>query len=185
MSLIFKSKLYREEILRLGLLFVLMTWGSVASVLALQNRKEVILIGLSETGPRVINNEQDQLIKSELKVFVKSFFDNYYSFDQESYLKRLSIATDMMSNDLWESQKSKIYDVYNKIKADPLSQTYQIESLDLLDENMVEAVLLIHIEQKLVKRTLRLKVSLKTDSKERDAKNPWQFQVGELSDVLL
>ena len=72
-----------------------------------------------------------------------------------------------------------------KLDQNPLSQTSDIENMDLVDQNKVEAILKIKITSRMNEQIVRLKVILEFKKQERNDKNPWNYQITELSDVVL
>ena len=186
MRLLFKSKLYQLEIQRWLLILILFIWSLVSTGFALQNRKEIVLVGIESNGfARVISDKNDRILQNELKSFVFEFLNNYYAYDENSYLLKLSKSTDMMSERLWESEKIKILEVSENLKKTPLSQSFEVESLDLINGNFVEAVLLIKIQQRLAEKVFKLKITLEIDNKPRTSTNPWGYEIKEVTDVVL
>lgn len=180
------SRLYQQEIQKWILIFALLTWAVTASALALQNRKEVLIIGLSSSGTaRIIESKDDRYIQEELKGFLMAFLDQYYSYDQSSFSERVGKASDLMSVDLWNTQKPKLAEIQAALTKDPLKQAATIESLDLISDSKIEAILNLQIEQRLAKRNIKLRVSIEVAPHVRTAQNPWGYEIKELSDVVL
>ncbi len=186
MRLLLKSKIYQIEIQRWLLILTLLIWSGTATVFALQNRKEIVLIGLESNGfARVINEKNDRILQNELKAFVFEFLNNYYAYDENTFLIKLSKATDQMSASLWESQKAKLLDISENLKKTPLTQSFEIESLDLINGNHVEAILKIKIQQRLSEKIFKLKVNLEVENKPRTSTNPWGYEIREVTDVVI
>ena len=185
MALIFKSKLYRDEIKHWALMFVLLAWAILASYFALRNESKTILIGIDESGSRIISETSDRILKSELKNFLKSFLENYYNYDEKNYSAQMGFAADYMSKDLWENQKPKLIEIKSKLEKVPLSQTSEIESLDLIDQNKVEGILILKVKSKINEQIVKLKISLNFSKAPRTETNPWGYEIQEISDVML
>lgn len=186
MRLLLKSKIYQIEIQRWLLTTTLVVWSMTSTVFALQNRKEIVLIGVESNGfARVITDRNDRILQNELKAFTYEFLNNYYSYDESSFLIKLSKSTDMMSEKLFESEKTKIFEISENLKKTPLSQSFEIESLDLINGNQVEAILKLKVQQRLAEKVFRLKINLEIESKPRTAVNPWGFEIREVTDVVL
>lgn len=183
--IIFKSKLYREEIKHWLLTGVLLLWGMVSTIFAIQNRKQTLLIGIDEAGSRIISDSKDRLIQVELKQFFKYFLDQYYTYNQDTFSERVGLATELMTLDLWEREKTKLIDLKDKLSKNPLSQFSEIESVDLVGQNKIEAILKIKIKSRLNEQVLKLKVTLEFKKQERSETNPWNYQITELSDAVI
>ncbi len=185
MALIFKSKLYRDEIKHWALIVTLTFWGTLASFFALKNDSKILLIGIDESGSRIITDTNDRILKNELKNFLKEFLENYYNYDEKSYSNQMGLAADFMSKDLWENQKPKLLEIKTKLEKLPLSQSSEIESLDLIDQNKVEGVLILKVKSRISEQSLKLKITLSFNKASRTESNPWGYEIGEISDVML
>ncbi|MFZ3231734.1 MAG: hypothetical protein WA160_16115 [Pseudobdellovibrio sp.] len=183
--ILLKSKLYREEIKHWLLIFSIFSWAFVASFFAFRNTQKTLVIGIDEAGSRIISDSKDRLIQVELKQFFKYFLDQYYTYNQETFNERLGLATELMSPELWDREKSKLLDLKAKLDKIPLSQFSELENIDLVDQNKVEATLKIKIKSRLNDQNIRLKVILNFKKQERSESNPWNFQITELSDVVI
>ena len=183
--MIFKSKLYREEIKHWLLTAALLFWSITATIFAIQNRKQTLIIGIDEAGSRIISDSKDRLLQSELKQFFKYFLDQYFSYNQDTFNERVGVATELMSADLWEREKSKLTELKSKLDKLPLSQFSEIESVDLIDQNKIEAILKLKIKSRLSEQSVKLKVVLNFKKHDRSEKNPWNYEITELSDATL
>lgn len=186
MKLLFKSKLYQLEIQRWMLTLALLVWGLTASILALQNRKETVLVGIDSLGfARVISTKNDRYVQEELKAFLKEFINRYYSYSDLTFDQQVGAASDLMNQTLWDQKKTELHELRLKILKEPLEQVSNIETLDLINEGQVEGVLNLQVTQKLNKKNFKLKVNLSIKANERNQKNPWGYEVTEVSDVAL
>lgn len=155
------------------------------TTLALRNTQKTIVIGIDEAGSRLISDSKDRLLQVELKQFFKYFLDQYYTYNQETFTERVGLATELMSADLWEKEKNKLLDLKTKLSVTPLSQFSELENIDLVDQNKVEATLKIKIKSRLSEQNLKLKVILNFKKQERSEANPWNFQITEFSDATI
>lgn len=186
MTLFRLSRLYQQEIQKWILILALCAWGLTASVLAIQNRKEIILVGLSSSGSaRLIESKDDRYLQEELKGFLMAFLELYYTFDQASFAGRVGAASDLMADGLWSQQKEKLSQLQESLKTEPLKQSAGIESLDLVSDSKVDAVLNLRIEQRLSQRNIKIRVTIEVSPHARSTQNPWGYEIKELSDVAL
>lgn len=183
--MIFKSKLYREEIKHWLLIGCLLFWAFIATVYSLRNKPKTLVIGIDEAGSRLITDANDRLLQSELKQFFKYFLDQYYTYNQDTFQERVGLATELMSVDLWEKEKQKLLEIKDKLQKIPLNQFSELESLDLVDQNRVEAIIKIKIKSRLNEQFLKLRVNLNFKKQIRSEKNPWNFEITELSDAVI
>ncbi len=183
--MIFKSKLYREEIKHWLLIGCLLFWAAIATVFSFRNTSKTLVIGIDEAGSRLITESSDRLLQVELKQFFKYFLDQYYTYNQDTFQERVGLATELMSVDLWEREKTKLLDIQEKLSKSPLVQFSELESLDLVDQNKVEAIVKIKIKSRMSEQVLKLRISLNFRKHTRSEKNPWNFEITELSDAVL
>ena len=198
MSLIFKSKLIRHEIKHWLLIASLLLWGITGTVYAFTKSQKIILIGIDEAGTRLVTASSDRLLQSELKNFLKTFFDAYYVYDEKNYLDQIGKATEIMTDELWQKNKDRLLELHEKLQKNPLSQSMEIESIDLVEASgqdssgagtgshgKIESVLVIKVHSRLVEQKVRLKVNIEFKKHERDEKNPWGFEITELTDAVI
>ena len=185
MDLIFKSKLYREEFKHWTLIFALFVWAIISTIYAFRNQEKTILIGIDDIGTRVIAESTDRLVQSELKNFLKTFLDMYFTYDHTTFSEKMGSATELMSPDLWEQNKEKLLDLNERLKKTPLSQFAEIESIDLVEQGKIEAILNLRIKSRLLEQKSRIKVNLQFKRSERTEKNPWGFEITELNDAVI
>lgn len=177
--------MYREELLRWGLIAALSAWALTATIALAMKSDRTILIGVSDDSSYLIEATNLSIQRKELGSFAKTFVDFYYSFDENSYETRLSRAGDLMSSDLWELKSQEFQKMKAALAKDPLSQTAMVLSIDESATNFVEALVAIRIHRKLESRTAKLKVSIKVTPRERTPENPWPYEVVEITDATL
>jgi len=180
-----KSALVRNEIKHWLLIAALSLWAMIASFFALKNNSKTILIGIDDNGSRIITETSDRILQNELKNFTKYFIEHFYSYDEKTYPDQMSSASDLMSPDLWESQKPKLLEIKEKLQKLPLVQIAEIENLDKVDSDKIEGLLNLTIKSKLSEHKVKLKITLKIAKAKRSEQNPWGFEITELSDAVL
>lgn len=185
MSLIFKSKLLRNEIKHWLLVGSLGVWGLTATIYAFSKSEKLILVGIDDAGVRLITANSDRLLQAELKSFIKAFFEYYYVYDEKTFLDQIGHATELMSDDLWRRNKDKLLEIQQKLQKTPLSQSMEIETIDLLEQGKIEAVLGLKVRARLNEQKVRLRGVIEFKKHERNEKNPWGFEIVELSDAVI
>lgn len=183
--MIFKSKLYREEIKHWILIVSLILWALLASIFALKNNSKTILIGIDENGSKIITDTNERILQNELKNFLKTFLLTYYGYDEKSYSSQIESASNLMSLDLWDKSKAKLIEQKEKLQKVPLTQIPEIESIDQIEQGKIEAILNLNINARLNQQKVKLKVRISYSKASRTELNPWGFEVAEVSDVVL
>lgn len=181
----FKSKLYREEFLRWTLYASLLTWALSSTYLVLKKNDKLILIGVDESGTRLITDSGDRILQNELKLFFQEFLKTYYEYDDKTFPGQIELASNLMSNDLWENQKSKLLEIKEKLSKFPLRQSMEIESIELIDNQKAEALLSLSISSKISEKTIKLKVKMTFEKHNRNEQNPWNYQIVEVQDAQM
>ena len=185
MALIFKSKLYRNEIKHWSLIVSLTATTILSSYFALNNKEKIILVGVTESESRIITDSSDRILKFELRNFIKDFLKTYYTYDNQNYLTQMEISSDLMTKDLFEKEKPKILELKNKLVTNSVDQRIEIENFDLLDDQNIEAIIKVLIQGKIDIKSVKLKVHLKFQKIPRSEQNPWGYEITEVSDVVI
>ena len=180
-----KSKLLRDEIKHWLLVVSLAIWALFASIFALKNNSQTLLIGIDDSGSRLITETNDRILQNELKNFIKYFIERYYIYDEKTFADQIGAASDLMNSELWENQKPKLLIIKEKLLKMPLVQLADIESLDKVDNDKIEGILNLIIKSKLSEHKVKIKVLLRISKSPRTEQNPWGYEIMELSDVVL
>lgn len=180
-----RSRFVREEVLRASLIATLSLWAITSTAVALMKTEKTILIGVADDASYVISQSNETLRRKEIVSFVRRFISNYYEFSPSNHAEKISRAGDVMASALWESKRTELQRINERLKTEPLVQTSKILSIDLLDEETVEVLLQIHIAKRIESVSTNLKVTLKVRTHERSESNPWPFEISEVSDVVL
>lgn len=183
--ILLKSRLYREEILRWILIVVLALWATSATVWALSVKREIILIGLDETGARLITDKKDKLLEAEALAFIQAFAKHYLNYNESTFDTEMGLASDFLSADLWERKKADLVSLREKLKREPLTQNGEIESIDLTGELQYEVVTQVRIRRRLVEANVRLRLRLSLERRERSTSNQWAYEIKEMQDESL
>lgn len=183
--ILFRSRLYREEILRWSLMAALFLWAVTGTVWGLSRSEKFVLIAMTDQGARLVKTSDDESLRDESLKFLKAFVALYLNFDPGSYDANVGQAADMMSSDLWGRLKERLFEVSQKMKSQPLSQSAVIESVDAISANEFEVLVRLKVRQKLEASNGTLKLRLSLREKPRTEANPWRFEIVELKDELL
>jgi hypothetical protein len=183
--ILFKSRLYREEILRWLLMGALFFWAVTSTVWGFSRSEKLVLIAMTEHGARLVSASDDESLREESLKFLKAFVVLYLNYEPATYDANVGQAADLMSSDLWGRLKEHLLGVSQKMKAQPLSQSAVIETIDAISQTEFEVIVTLKVRQKLEesKGTLKLRISLR--EKPRTEGNPWRFEIVELKDELL
>lgn len=184
-SMIFKSKLLREEIKHWIAILALFLWAVTATIVAISRTEKTILIGIDDAGTRIITNNSDRLIQSELKNFLSYFINHYYSYDEKTFIGQIGISTDLMSEDLWSRNREELLGLNQRLQKTPLTQVVEIESMDLIEPGKVEVLLALNVRSRLNTQIVKLKVLMEFKARERSDKNPWPFEITEVADAKI
>lgn len=185
MSLIFKSPLIKREIKHWLLIVSLTLWAVTATALALSREEKVILIGMDESGTRVIADSNDRLLKVELQKFVMHFIEHYYGYDEKTYREQVGRATEVFSEGLWEAKKTELFEIQENLKKTPLSQKVSVDSIELIEQGKIEVGLVLNVQSRLNTQQVHLSVSMEFMKMDRTEKNPWGYVITSLTEKVL
>lgn len=179
-----KSRFIREEALRLALIAALSLWAITATLVALLKTEKTILIGVSDEASYVISQSNEAVKRKEIASFVRSFIENYFEFTPSNHAEKISLAGDLMAKSLWDEKRPNLLKINERLKSEPLIQSAKILSIDLINEETVEALLEIHIAKRIESVSTNLKVTLKVRPHERTETNPWPYEITEVKDEV-
>lgn len=179
-----KSRFIREEALRVALITALALWAITATAVALLKTEKTILIGVSDEASYVISKSNEAVKRKEIASFVRSFIENYFEFTPNNHAEKISLAGDLMAKSLWDEKRPTLLKINERLKTEPLVQSAKILSIDLLDPETVEVLLLITIAKRIESVSTNLKVTLKVREHERTESNPWPHEITEVKDEV-
>ncbi|MDZ4084483.1 MAG: hypothetical protein U1E10_16180, partial [Bdellovibrionales bacterium] len=155
-----------------------------ATAVALLKTEKTILIGVADEASYVISQSNEAVKRKEITSFVRSFISNYYEFSPSTHAEKISLAGDLMAKSLWDEKRPNLLKINERLKTEPLVQTAKILSIDLINEETVEAMLQLQITKRIESITTNLKVNLKVRPQERTETNPWPIEITEVKDEV-
>lgn len=170
--------IYKNEMVFLSLIAGLFLWGVVATLLAFQNKEKVILIG--KTG------NSYQLIESEVKTpfetenFIRHFLSLTLNFDEKSYGRHISLAGDLMTDNLWFQKKAEFKEMADFIKKHKVVQSSEILSITKQKANLFEVKIRNYLFKKGVLTENEKLILLSLTENERSFENPWSHSISNI-----
>ena len=167
--------LYKEEIAIFSLIISLMFWGVMASILAFQNKSQVVLIGKTENSYQLIVEEE--ITPLETGNFIRHFIALTLNFNEESYKRHISLAGDLMTEELWKKKKPEFIEMFGFIKKNKVIQSAEILKIEKVKNNSYEVTVRNYLFKNgnLTEKDKVILLSL-TENK-RSYENPWRHSV--------
>lgn len=182
--ILFKSALYREELLRWTLILVLLAWGLTATAYALSKRQEVLLVGFDQNGARIISDDKDKLLQSEAVLFIQTFLKSYLNYAPHSFETQMGKAADFMSEKIWAQEQPKLLKIAERLKKDPLSQSGEALAIDQVGEGAFEIEARIRVIRRAQVSEAKVLIQLELRKRTRTTANPWIFEISHLEERL-
>lgn len=120
--------LYKQEIGLFSLIVSLFLWGVVASILAFKNNSQVVLIGKTGGSYQLITDEE--ITPTETGNFIRHFLSLTLNFNDESYRRHISLAGDLMTEELWRKKKPELIQMASFIKKNKVTQSAEILKIE-------------------------------------------------------
>ena len=177
--------LVKKHLALTAILLTLTAWALVASTLALQNKHELLLIGLDPNGTRVITSQEDPLFKTEVVNFLRSFVSELYTFTPETFESSVGRASDLMTKDLWEKEKEKVVKLQAIVKAEAISSSAEITSITKVSAGIFKVGLTMSESRRVGKQTKKLEVTVGLRKGERSESNSYGIEVNELQETTV
>ena len=174
-------KLFKTEMTLIALILSLIFWGLTMSFLAFQNNSQVILIGKTKEGFKIIKaTDKEDKSSSSLEAvnFIRHFIALTFNFDKKSYVKHISLAGDLMSEKLWNKKEPEFKKTASFIKTKNIIQSSELISITK-QSNTYEAKVISYLFKNgnLTKKNKTIVLSLTTN--QRSFENPWGYNVSE------
>ena len=171
-------RLYQNEIALFSLITSLMLWGVVATILAFQNKSQVVLIGKTENSYQLITDEE--ITPLETGNFIRHFTALTLNFNEESYKRHISLAGDLMTEELWRKKKPEFIEMFSFIKKQKITQSAEVLKIQKIKNNTYE----VKVRNYLFKNgnlTEKDKVILLSlIENKRSFENPWRHSVSDV-----
>ena len=168
-------RLYKNEIAVFSLIISLMLWSLVASYLAFKNNSQVVLIGKSGNSYQLITEEEKTPI--ETGNFIRHFLALTLNFNDESYKRHISLAGDLMTEELWRKKKPEFIQMAGFIKKNKVTQSAEILKIQKSKSDLYE----IKVRNYLFKNGILTEkdkfILLSLIENERSFENPWRHSV--------
>lgn len=164
-------------ILKRALQIGTLSWAIVATILLIRLKPQVVLIGVDQFGVRLITGADDRLLKAEQENFLKKYLSQTYNYSSQDYDARISLAGDLMAEELWKEKRKEFDRIAQGLKRQELTQTTNVDELRAIDPSTYEADLEITVKNKLQETKVRLRVEIKLRRKPRSPQNPYEYEV--------
>ena len=167
--------IYKNETVLTILISVLFLWGLVASLMAFKNKAQVVLIGKTGESYQFIRDEEKDPV--EISSFIRHFIALTLNFDGESYKRHISLAGDLMTEDLWKKKKSEFIQMADFIKKNKVTQSAEILKIQKIKSNLYEIKIRNYLFKKgnLTEKDKLILLSLIEN--QRSYENPWRLSV--------
>lgn len=152
-------------------------YAVIATTLLFRLKPQPLIIGIDPYGTRIIREGGDRLIRQEKENFLKHFLVLQYSYDSESFDKRISDCGDLMAVELWVQKKTEFERLAKQLKSEELVQTVEIKELREVDPANFEADLVIRIKRRINESSVKIRVDLKIRPNPRRENNPYPYEV--------
>ncbi len=159
------------------IVFGLVCYAGVASVLLLRLKPQTLIIGIDQYGTRIVREPGDRLLKKEKENFLKRFLALQYGYDTETFEKRISDSGDLMADQLWTEKRAEFDRIAKQLKTEDLTQEVQVTELREVDDWTYQADLALKIRRKLTESAVKLRVELRIRPNPRRENNPYPYEV--------
>ena len=173
-------KLFKFEMTLISLIIALLFWGLSMSFLAFQNKSQVLLIGKTKEGFKLIKADDETQDKGSLEAlnFIRHFIGLTFNYDSKSYVRHISLAGDLMSENLWDNKEPEFKKQASFIKKNKISQSSELLSVTRKSNQYeVEVINYLFKNGNLTKGNKIIILSLTHN--QRSFENPWRYNVSD------
>ena len=167
--------LYKNEITLIALIVSLFMWGVMTGILAFQNKAQVILIGKSKESYQLIKDKEKTPV--ETGNFIRHFMSLTLNFNDESYRRHISLAGDLMTEDLWRKKKPEFTRMAGFIKKNKVTQSAEILKIQKVKNNLYEVKVKNYLFKNGILTEKDKLILLSLTDNQRSYGNPWRYSV--------
>lgn len=174
--------LHAQEILKRNFQFLIFLGMSILCLLSLIATTAVLLkakpqiIAIDTNGTRFVTDQNDPVYKSEKTSFIQKFIANIYNFNSENFMKKIGVATTMMSEELWGRKRNEILDLKSRVERDDISLSSSIEKLSLEDDAYF-GLISIREKNRFHEKNHKIKVKMTLKVITRSKENPAGLEI--------
>ncbi len=132
-----------------------------------------------------MSEQNDPIYKTEATAFIQRFTYNVYNFSTENFIKRLGVATTMMSEDLWKRKRSEIIDLRSKIERDETALTGKLLKSTLDDTGAYHGLIDIEEKSRLNVQKHKIEVAIKLKTVPRSPENPTGMEIDSYEENII
>ena len=177
--------LIEKRVLLYLLLAVLTIWSISSSFMAFSNKERLVLVGIDENGTRIITSHTDPLFKTEVVNFIKDFSTNLYSFNSDNFIKKVGMAVDYMSSDVWKKEQARIMQLKEFVLKNKVKVNSEVLKISHIKDSEYEVVLDVKEKSKISVRDRKVKLKLQLARKTRSESNPWGMEIVEFYETVV
>ncbi len=184
-------KIHSHEIFKRNIQFIIFLLTASISIIAIVISLRIIsraskpmIIAIDNNGTRIVTESNDPIYKTEALSFLQKFLFNVYNFNAENFMKRIGLATSVMSEELWKKKRSEILDLKSKIERDEISIASQIMKITLDDAGIYHALISVKEKSRLNEQEHNVEVSIKLKPVERNRENSYGLEVDSYEETL-
>ena len=170
--------IYKNEILCFILILSLLLWGLFTGLLAFRNKTQVVLIGKANSSYHIITNEETSPI--ETKNFIRHFIALTLNFDKQSYRKHISLAGDLMTEDLWKKKKAEFKEIDSVIRDKNIIQSAEILQIKKNKKNLFEVKIKNYLFKNSILKETNKSIFISVTHNKRSYENPWRHSVSSI-----
>lgn len=185
-------KIHAQEIFkRNALLIMVIVMSLVCLLMVIMNFKAIsrankpLIIGIDGNGTRIVTETNDPIYKTEASSFIQKFAFNIYNFNSENFMKRIGLATTMMTEGLWKKKRSEILDLKSKVERDEISVSGRVLKVTLDSAGTYHGLIEIKEKTRLNNQDHKVEVAIKLKSAVRSQDNPSGLEVDSYEETII
>ena len=100
-------------------------------------------------------------------------------------MKRVGLATTMMSEDLWKKKRSEVMDLKSKIERDEISLSGKVLKLTLDETGTYHGLIALQEKSRMSVKDHKIEIALKLKSVPRNHENPAGMEVDSYEETII
>lgn len=170
--------IYKNEMFLICFVSSLILWAVTTTILAFRHKTKVILIGKTGGFYQLIKEKETSVVETEN--FIRHFIGLTLNFDERSYRKHISLAGDLMTEDLWKKKKPEFKEMAGFIKKYKVIQSSELLEIKRINTNRYEVKVRNYLFKKGILSEKDKLLFLSLAENQRSYANHWRHNVSRI-----
>lgn len=165
------------QIVLLILSIAIASFSVFVAIKAYNQSLKPLIIGIDKNGTRLLKTHSDPLFKVEVVNFIKIYIEKLYNFSPSNFEETVGLATNFMSESLWNEKKDQILSLKEQVKKNQITVQTKLQEIKKMDDGSFLAKLKTDQLRRSSKSSKNFQLKLSLNKITRNEMNPYGIEV--------